>query len=156
MRQLIVDESLCSGCRACQVACVVQHEGVFGVSMARIHVVKVEPLGIDRPEVCRQCEPASCIDACPTAALGRDEATGAVHVDVESCIACGACVEACPFGMAALHPVEHVAMICDLCGGEPACVRRCATGAIRFAAADLAEGSQCREGATLGEGARDA
>jgi carbon-monoxide dehydrogenase iron sulfur subunit len=156
VKQLIVDERLCSGCRACQVACVAAHEGVFGVSTARIHVVKVEPLGIDRPEVCRQCEPASCIDACPTGALEWDEATGAVSVDVGSCIACGACVEACPFGMAALHPMEDVAIICDLCGGEPACVRRCATGAIRFAAVGPAEGSQHKAGAVLGQGAPDA
>lgn len=156
MRRFIVDANLCSGCRACQVACVAAHEGVFGVSTARIRVVKIEPLGIDRPEVCRQCDPASCIDACPTGALGRDVATDAVSVDAESCIACGACVEACPFGMAALHPVEGVAMICDLCGGEPACVQRCATGAIRFGRVDVADGSQHKAGAALRERARDA
>jgi Fe-S-cluster-containing hydrogenase component 2 len=34
--------------------------------------------------------------------------------------------------MAALHPESGLALICDLCGGEPACVQRCATGAIVY------------------------
>jgi len=152
----MVDESLCSGCRVCQVACVAWHEGVFGVSMARIRVVKIEPLGVDRPEVCRQCDAAPCIGACPTAALTRDQKTGAVVVDAESCTACGMCVEACPYGMATLHPTRSVALICDLCGGAPACVRRCATGAIQLATADLSEGGRGGDGATVGKGGGDA
>jgi Fe-S-cluster-containing hydrogenase component 2 len=34
--------------------------------------------------------------------------------------------------MAALHPETGLALICDLCGGDPACVKRCATGAIVY------------------------
>jgi Fe-S-cluster-containing hydrogenase component 2 len=125
------------------VACVAHHEGRFGTSSARIHVVKVEPLGIDRPHVCRQCgtvaTPAPCVAACPVGALSADAHSGAVLVDVapasaSACIGCAACVDACPFGMAALHPDTGTAMICDLCGGDPACVKRCATGAIVYAA----------------------
>jgi Fe-S-cluster-containing dehydrogenase component len=67
------------------------------------------------------------------AALYRDEALGAVRLRTERCIGCAACVDACPFGMAALHPRTGVAMICDLCGGHPECVKRCATGAIVYA-----------------------
>ena len=50
----------------------------------------------------------------------------------DDCIGCAACVDACPFGMAALHPESGLALICDLCGGDPACVKRCATGAIVY------------------------
>ena len=50
----------------------------------------------------------------------------------DRCTGCGACVDACPFGMATLHPESGLALICDLCGGDPACVKRCATGAIRY------------------------
>jgi Fe-S-cluster-containing hydrogenase component 2 len=35
--------------------------------------------------------------------------------------------------MAVLHPETGMALICDLCGGDPACVKRCATGAIVYA-----------------------
>ena len=143
MRRIRVDGKVCSGCRACMVACVAHHEGRFGTAAARIHVVKVEALGIDQPHVCRQCgtaagAPAPCVAACPVGALSVDEHSGAiqVHVDLAStsaCIGCAACVDACPFGMAILHPQAGTAIICDLCGGDPACVRRCATGAIVFA-----------------------
>jgi hypothetical protein len=37
--------------------------------------------------------------------------------------------------MVELHPETGVALICDLCGGDPACVKRCATGAIVYAEA---------------------
>jgi len=124
------------------VACVAHHEGRFGTAASRIQVVKVEALGIDQPHVCRQCgsmvSTAPCVAACPVGALSKDERTGAILVDVDPgsasvCISCAACVDACPFGIAMLHPEAGTAIICDLCGGDPACVKRCATGAIVYA-----------------------
>jgi Fe-S-cluster-containing dehydrogenase component len=76
------------------------------------------------------------VAACPVAALSRDEVTGAVLVRSDLCIGCAACVDACPFGVATLHPESGLALICDLCDGNPACVERCATGAIRYESAD--------------------
>ena len=135
MKRIFVNPDVCSGCRACQVACVAQHEGRFGTATARLKVVKIEHLGVDHPHVCRQCRHAPCIDACPTGALYKDEETGAVLLHADDCIGCASCVDACPFGMAALHPETGLAVICDLCGGDPACVKRCATGAIVYAEA---------------------
>jgi carbon-monoxide dehydrogenase iron sulfur subunit len=137
MTGILVREGACSGCRACEVACVAQHEGRFGTAATRIHVVKIEPLGLDEPHVCHLCSHAPCVDACPTEALYRDGTTGAVRVAAEQCIGCSACVDACPFGVATLHPESGLALICDLCDGDPACVKRCATGAIRYAGSGL-------------------
>jgi carbon-monoxide dehydrogenase iron sulfur subunit len=134
VKRIVVRESVCSGCRACEVACVAHHDGRFGTATARIHVETLEALGIDRPHVCRLCQSAPCVAACPAEALYRDRATGAVLVRGEACIGCAACVDACPFGMAAVHPETGIAIICDLCGGDPACVKRCATGAITYGA----------------------
>jgi len=122
----------CSGCRACQVACVAQHEGLFGTSTARLRVVKDEALGLDMPHVCRLCRRAPCVAACPTGALCKDEATGAVLSCDDQCIGCSACVDACPFGMPFLHPASGTVILCDLCGGDPACVKRCATQALTY------------------------
>lgn len=135
MKRIVVHQDVCSGCRACQVACVAQHEGRFGTAQARIRVVKDEPRGLDRPQVCRLCRPAPCLAACAAGAIYRDGRTGAIRVRVDSepaCTGCGACVPACPFGMVALHPETGRALICDLCGGDPACVKRCATEAIGY------------------------
>lgn len=133
VKRIVVQKDLCSGCRACQVACVVQHEQVFGVSTARIRVIKTALLGLDEPVVCRQCAHPACVAACPAEALHRDERTGAIVLRDAACSACGACVQACPFGVPHLHRTTGHALICDLCGGDPACVLRCATGAIRYA-----------------------
>jgi carbon-monoxide dehydrogenase iron sulfur subunit len=136
VKRIVVREHVCSGCLACEVACVAWHEGRFGRATSRIHVDKTESMGIDRPHVCRLCRRAPCVAVCPVEALHRDEATGAILVRDEACIGCSACVDACPFGMAALHPERGTAMICDLCGGDPSCVKRCATGAIVYADPD--------------------
>jgi Fe-S-cluster-containing dehydrogenase component len=132
LKSISVDEAVCSGCLACEVACVVQHEGVFGTSSARICVEKSEEDGLDEPHVCLFCNPAPCIDSCPTIALYRDDLSGLILLSEEECTGCSVCVDACPFGAIWLHPVTMVALICDLCGGDPACVKRCVTGAIVF------------------------
>ena len=132
IKRFLIRPDLCSGCRACEVACVIHHEGVFGVATARIKVNKIDAQGIDQPSACRLCHPAPCLDACPVGALYRDEATGAILLHDELCIGCSKCVEACPYGVARLHPESKTALICDLCGGYPVCVKRCATGAISY------------------------
>ncbi|MCZ7544809.1 MAG: CoB--CoM heterodisulfide reductase iron-sulfur subunit A family protein [Anaerolineae bacterium] len=47
-------------------------------------------------------------------------------VDADLCAACGACVEACPYGARSIHPVWHVATVqAALCQGCGACVAAC-------------------------------
>ncbi len=142
MKRILTRKEVCSGCRACEMACVVQHEGQFGTALARIRVTKIEPEGLDVPGVCRLCRRPACVAACPTEALYRDETAGVVRLrgggqeTLPNCIGCAACVDGCPFGMVTLHPATGVPLICDLCDGAPACVKRCATGAIRFVNGD--------------------
>ena len=114
------------------VACVARHDGEFGTFTSRIRVIKDEAVGLDEPHVCRLCHCPPCVDACPTGALRRDEALGAVLLSADDCIGCSSCVDACPFGMVALHPETGLSLICDLCGGDPACVKRCAPRAIIY------------------------
>jgi carbon-monoxide dehydrogenase iron sulfur subunit len=141
-RRILVREDLCSGCRACEVACVARHEGSFGTAAARIRVTKIESLGVDHPHVCRHCSHAPCVDACPVGALYKDGTTGAILLVSDDCLGCSACADACPFGVVTLHPETGLALICDLCGGDPACVKRCATGAILYA--DVEAGSRAK------------
>jgi carbon-monoxide dehydrogenase iron sulfur subunit len=133
MPRIRVQPEVCSGCRACMVACVVHHDGLFGTATARIYVAKDDAAGTDEPRVCHHCRRAPCVAACPSGALYRDEALGLVRVRAQDCTGCGDCVAACPFGAIALHPQTGTALLCDLCGGDPACVKRCATGAIEYA-----------------------
>lgn len=147
--RLLVDHRTCTGCRACELACSYRHEGAFAPSLSRIWVRKDEPAGLDEPVVCRQCGVARCVQVCSCGALSRDPCTGAVLVDAGLCMRCGDCAEACPFGAIRIHPDTALPLICDLCDGDPACVGRCVTGALRYGRA----GDAARDGrAGAGEG----
>ena len=61
-------------------------------------------------------------------ALSIDENTSAVVVDREKCNSCKQCIEACPGRIPFLHPEDNKATICDLCGGDPECVKACQAG----------------------------
>jgi uncharacterized repeat protein (TIGR04076 family) len=126
-----VTESLCSGCRACELTCSFAHERQFSDTFSRIQVEKDESLGLDRPAVCRQCGVAPCVEACPRQALSKGTHHEVV-VDESLCSGCRACAKACHFGAIHFRAGGKTPLICDLCGGDPQCVKRCATGAISF------------------------
>lgn len=128
--RMLVDESCCSGCRACEMACSFHKTGMFGEEQARIRIAKDEAKGLDCPTVCRQCGTAGCVQACPVGALQRHPQTHAIVFDEPACIMCGKCSRACPFG--SVHFSVGKPVFCDLCQGDPCCVERCSTGALRF------------------------
>lgn len=161
--QILVDESRCSGCRACELACVARHEARFGTTTARIRILKTEAHGIDRPSVCGQCADAPCVAACPVVALQRHEATGAIVLSAGDCIVCPACVDACPFNALFVDAATGMPLVCDLCDGDPACVTRCVTGALILRAARSSEdpafargSAGCGEASPTSEGQRAA
>ena len=84
--------------------------------------------GAEFPHLCAQCHDYPCISSCPEDALSVNKKTGAVIVDKEKCTACGACIRACPGAIPHMHPTEDYVLICDLCGGDPQCVKACQEG----------------------------
>ena len=54
-------------------------------------------------DVCKHCEEAGCLEACPTGSIVRT-ANGAVFVQDDVCNGCGACVVGCPFGVIDRRP----------------------------------------------------
>jgi len=84
--------------------------------------------GTEFPHFCAQCEDYPCVQACPTKALSISKRTGAVLVKTKACISCGKCIEACPGRIPHIHPTENYVVICDLCKGDPQCVKVCQEG----------------------------
>jgi formate dehydrogenase iron-sulfur subunit len=88
-------------------------------------------------DVCKHCDPAPCLEACPTGAIFRTE-FDTVVVQQDICNGCGYCVPACPFGVVELAKEDGKAHKCTLCydrlkgGLEPACAKSCPTDSIQF------------------------
>ncbi len=188
----LTDSTLCIGCKACEVACKewngieadgynwsgfsYDNTGALGASTWR-HVKFVETpaevgLGGNSAEklptfsfssdVCKHCENAGCLEACPTGAIVRTE-FGGVYVQPDICNGCAYCVVACPFGVIAKNQEDGRAFKCTFCydrqrvGLEPACAKACPTESIRFGELDeLRLVAQERVRELKGRGIRDA
>ncbi|WP_054938189.1 4Fe-4S dicluster domain-containing protein [Moorella stamsii] len=136
---LEVRYDLCTGCRACQVACAIQNEGLLWLEAARIRVLQVGPGPLDVPVYCHQCSDHPCVAACPpkVKALSCDPGSGVVKVDPALCLRsrgakCRRCYQACPAGAINFHPATGLPLFCHLCDGHPACVTACGPGALSY------------------------
>ena len=133
MSKIIYSADLCTGCRACELACSFISEGNFAPAKSRIRVIRMDEDGIDVPIGCLHCEDAPCMMVCPVKAIKRHAETQAVIIDYDTCIGCKECVIICPFGAIQYDEQKRLLYKCDLCQGEPECVKWCYTGAIKYA-----------------------
>nr|HID58386.1 4Fe-4S dicluster domain-containing protein [Desulfobacterales bacterium] len=129
---LVVEPDKCVACRNCELACSFKHGGEFNPMRSRIRSFNYPVTPFPISITCLQCEDAVCEGICPTWAIFRDLATGAIVIDKERCEGCEMCMQVCPFGNIRLDPLEDVAIKCDLCGGDPECVKFCITGALQY------------------------
>ena len=65
-------------------------------------------------DVCKHCENAGCLEACPTGSIVRTE-FGGVYVQPDICNGCGYCVVSCPFGVVERNPDDGRAFKCTFC-----------------------------------------
>ena len=155
----LIDVSSCIGCKACQVACMQWNDlrddvGTVGGSydnprdltpqswtVMRFSEVEPEKDKLEwliRKDGCMHCEDPGCLKACPAPGAIVKYTNGIVDFISEHCIGCGYCVEGCPFDVPRISQKDNKAYKCSLCsdrvgvGLEPACVKACPTGAIRF------------------------
>src|SRR5512137_141291 len=129
---LTINPSLCTACRACELACSFSKEGVYSLASSRIRIVRVHAAGVNVPVACVNCTEAPCIDICPTEAISRSGDLGIVRVDEARCDQCELCVDECPYGAVRIPFEAGAAAMCDLCDGDPRCVSECIYGALRF------------------------
>ena len=122
-----VEHEHCTGCKTCELLCSLYHFGECNPLKSAIRIIRRERDGLVfcLPLVCQNCEPAPCIEACPTGALSREEGKGILAFNEDECTFCKLCVEACPVGGISLDTDDSNIISCDLCGGEPQCVPAC-------------------------------
>ncbi len=121
----------CSGCGLCVMACNVAHGTGLTPARANLRLEK-RCIDLDLVVVCTHgegCE-LECIEACPADAIRVDK-MGAILIDFAECIACGSCGRACPFQVIWSDEGDK-AFKCDLCSGDPACVRYCMLDALEY------------------------
>lgn len=159
---VLVDTTVCVGCRNCEFACKKAHElptaniesysdrSVFiefrrpdGGSLTVVNefVNEKNPLlPIDVKFQCMHCDKPACVSACIVGAISKKE-DGSVVWDSSKCIGCRYCMVACPFQIPSfdyLTPIEPNIRKCDFCyerkqqGKLPACVEICPVEALIF------------------------
>ncbi len=152
---VLVDTTVCIGCRRCEWACKQAHdlpagniesyndEATFDKKRrpddTALTVVNKYPTE-NKPHVptylkvqCMHCDKPACVSACIVGAFSKKE-NGSVVWDGSKCIGCRYCMVACPFQIPAFEfekALEPKIMKCDFCfertkeGKLPACVDIC-------------------------------
>lgn len=136
---LYIDQTRCTGCRTCVVACKDWHDVPAGPA-SWIRVKTVEKGRYPNlfvaflPTMCFHCEKPACLEACPTSAIIKQPDTGIVTVDQEACIGatCHLCKDSCPYDAPQFRAGKDAKMEkCDLCsdrlveGKQPICIDGC-------------------------------
>ncbi|KAA3612198.1 MAG: 4Fe-4S dicluster domain-containing protein [Calditrichaeota bacterium] len=159
---VLVDTTVCIGCRRCEFACRGAHDipngemkdyddrSVFE-NMRRPDVDALTVVNqfenpentarpIDVKVQCMHCDQPACVSACIVGAFSKQE-NGAVIWDTDKCIGCRYCMVACPFQVPAFEyekAIQPRIMKCDFCfdrtkdGGIPACVEICPMEALTY------------------------
>lgn len=158
INSIVIDFSKCAGCRTCEIVCAATNHkveidgekfrGLGNPHLSNIRVSHLNP-DVDIPNVCQLCPDSPCIEACPVdpdpetgrKALYRDEKLNIIVNDKERCISCMSCTEACKSkrrGVIIPNPVnQKPERICNMCNGDPQCVKYCPFDAISVQEVDV-------------------
>ncbi len=157
---VLVDTTVCIGCRNCEWACKDAHgiptggvetyedRSVFQTqrrpSENALTVVNEYPGTKTVPThvkvQCMHCDHPACASACIVGAFSKQE-SGAVLWNTDMCIGCRYCMVACPFQVPAFEyydPLKPDVVKCDFCiarttkGQRPACVEICPVEALTY------------------------
>jgi len=139
MKIITMDPRKCVACRNCEYACSFKQKKDFHRldSNIRVNFYPEERMCI--PLTCVHCKEAFCIEVCPSGAISRNRENGAVVIDTSRCVGCKMCLLACPFGNIHYDAKAGVSRKCDLCAGEPSCVKFCISGALKFVDEEIIE-----------------
>jgi anaerobic carbon-monoxide dehydrogenase iron sulfur subunit len=121
-----IDQSKCTGCLICEITCSLVHSGKVQREASAIRV-KLGHLDHERHQtiVCRQCKKMRCLKSEGKQSDDRLRQTFFWENNNKR-------ERQCAFGALFVH--DDKLIHCDLCGGDPECVKSCPTGALRLSA----------------------
>jgi len=152
---VLVDTTLCVGCRACEAACseanglppppaddaVMQQPRETSQKAFTVVNRTVKADGTERfaKKQCMHCVAPACASACPVRAMDKLP-TGPVVYDASKCMGCRYCMLACPFDIPKYEYESAAPRVrkCTFCaprqaaGLQPACAEVCPSGALKF------------------------
>lgn len=159
---VLVDTTVCVGCRNCEWACKDAHNlpagdlssyedrEVLNQNRRPDHTAltvineyspgKNSRMPVDVKVQCMHCDHPACVSACIVGAFSKEE-NGSVIWDTNKCIGCRYCLVACPFQIPAFEyekALNPLIMKCDFCfertkeGKLPACVNICPVEALTY------------------------
>lgn len=145
MERLTFNRSRCTGCRYCESICVFNKEGTTFLTDSRVQVyVRNVEDQTYQLNVCRLCKKCPPLEVCPVQAITRDQETGIIHIDNSKCPdGCRMCVDACPLN--AIFLGTQGVIVCDLCGGDPVCVKFCEPQALTLSLITRAFSDQVKD-----------
>jgi len=130
MKRLYIDLEQCAKCEDCEMKCSYNlHPRNIGINRLR----EIANFAL----VCRRCEDAPCVSACPWEALEKNENKILWRYSMR-CTSCKSCSNACPFGTIYPETIPFVFRTCDFCinrlkaNEEPVCVSSCPHGGVKF------------------------
>ena len=134
--KFLCDADRCIECNACVTSCKNAHEVPWGINRRRVVTIQ-DGLPGERSVsmACMHCTDAPCAQVCPVNCFYTTN-DGVVLHNKDTCIGCGYCFYACPFG-APSFGANGKMQKCDgcvtrvACGMLPSCVQHCPTGALR-------------------------
>jgi|WetSurMetagenome_2_1015567.scaffolds.fasta_scaffold223744_2 anaerobic dimethyl sulfoxide reductase subunit B len=141
----LFDQSRCSGCRTCALACKSWHNLPAGpLKYLKIYEYEKGSFPDVRIHIqwipCFHCEDPVCLNSCPVKAIYKEEKYGAVLIDSEKCNGCRQCYNVCPYGAPVFESDARKikAQKCNMCldrlevGLKPICVLACPNRALDF------------------------
>jgi len=143
---ILVNPEKCVGCNQCALSCSFIKDQSFSLGKVRNKILWVCKTDMFVPISCQHCEKPLCLDVCPTGAISCNEYTGAIVINDERCNGCKACMVTCPFGAVIWDADRGCVIKCDLCGGDPECVKHCLYGTLSWVEADEAAISRKQSG----------
>ena len=128
---IVFNPAKCTGCSTCEMVCSNRNVDMVAPASSSIKVLRSEEAGKNFAVLCLHCREPLCMEACPTRAIDKGD-DGIVRIRNRFCVECGICTLACPESAPLIEPKTGKIRKCDLCEGDPLCVKYCPEDALHF------------------------